>query len=434
MSDQETKKINYVDLELEYTFKQIEIFMRSKARFKVIAKGRRFGLTKGMTNYVINEMIGKEIKILWVDTTYANIQRYIERYFFPELKLLPKYVWKFNKSSNQLYINNSIGDFRSADKPENLEGFGYHLIIVNEAGIVLKNKRLWNESIRPMMLDYKADAIIGGTPKGKKDKKGERHLFLELFERGKNKKYPDWRSFNFTSYDNELLDKKEIKELEKEIPAALRDQEIRGKFIDQKNRGIIKKHWWQYYEPFELASKRIINKIQIWDTAFKKEQENDYSVCETWYITKDGYYLKHLFRDRLEFPELKKKAGELYEQEKPDQVWIEDKASGISLIQELERNTRIPIKKITAEKDKIEYVNAASPIIESGRVFLPLGAGWINDFIDECEDFPNGEFDDQVDIMAKFLNKAKDDIPGEMPKIATPKIRTRKRKYRNYRR
>ena len=62
-------------------------------------------------------------------------------------------------------------DFRSADKPENIEGFGYALIILNEAGIILKNRRLWEETIRPMAMDYKAKVIIGGTPKGKRVKK-----------------------------------------------------------------------------------------------------------------------------------------------------------------------------------------------------------------------------------------------------------------------
>ena len=55
-----------------------------------------------------------------------------------------------------LKIGNSSLDFRSADKPENIEGFGYALIILNEAGIILKNRRLWEETIRPMAMDYKA--------------------------------------------------------------------------------------------------------------------------------------------------------------------------------------------------------------------------------------------------------------------------------------
>src|SRR5690606_33786583 len=110
-------------------------------------------------------------------------------------------------------------------------------IVVNEAGIVLKNRSLWNESILPMILDYKANVLIGGTPKGKTVKRtNEKHLFYELFERGKTKdekRETEWKAFNFSSYDNPLLDPNDIDELVKQISPALRDQEIFGKFIDK---------------------------------------------------------------------------------------------------------------------------------------------------------------------------------------------------------
>ena len=122
--------------------------------------------------------------ILWVDTVYGNIERYVERYFIPTLKGLPKNLWKYRSNRNELRIGNSVCDFRSADNPENIEGFGYALIVINEAGIVLKNRNLWSESILPMILDQKARVLIGGTPKGKTVKRTkEKHLFYELFER-----------------------------------------------------------------------------------------------------------------------------------------------------------------------------------------------------------------------------------------------------------
>jgi len=141
----------------------------------------------------------------------------------------------WNKSRNEIKLiteKEAIIDFRSADRPENIEGFGYNLIIINEAGIILKNENLWLESIRPMMLDYKADAIIGGTPKGKKYK-GKEHLFYRLFKKStevptdlfpKNgEKVTNWKSYNYSSYDNPMLDKAEIDELASEISPALRD-------------------------------------------------------------------------------------------------------------------------------------------------------------------------------------------------------------------
>jgi len=411
-----------LELEIGYHYNQEKILFNSHKRFKVIAKGRRFGLTKGFANYVIEEMLEGVSPVLWVDTVYGNIERYVERYFVPVLKKLPKNLWKYRTNRNDLKIGNSVCDFRSADNPENIEGFGYALIIINEAGIVLKNRNLWSESILPMILDQKARVLIGGTPKGKLVKRTkERHLFYELFERSERqdvKGKREWEAFNFSSYDNPLLDPKEIDELVKEISPVLRDQEIYGKFVDAESEGIIKHDWWNYYEnESELYRQRILKIVQSWDTAFKKNQENDFSVCTTWLVGVNAYYLLDMWKGRVEFPELKRKVVELYELHKTSEILIEDKASGQSLLQELQRETRLPIKAIKVEQDKIARVHAVTPLIEAGRVYLPKTKTWAKTYTDEMEEFPNGEFDDIVDSTSQFLMNVKNISAGDIKSI-----------------
>jgi len=407
--------VRELELEITYHKNQEKILFESDARFKVIAKGRRFGLTRGFANYIIEKMLEGVSPILWVDTVYGNIERYVDRYFIPTLKSLPKNLWKYRSNRNDLRIGNSVCDFRSADNPENIEGFGYALIVINEAGIVLKNRNLWTETILPMILDYKAKVLIGGTPKGKIVKRTkEKHLFCELFERKNN----DWESFNFTSYDNPLLDPKEIDDLVKEISPALREQEINGKFVDAETSGIIKHDWWRYYDDEnKLYEQRVLKKVQSWDTAFKKNQENDYSVCTTWLVGANAYYLLEMWKGRVEFPELKRKVVELYEMHKANEILIEDKASGQSLLQELQRNTRLPIKAIKVDQDKIARVHSVSPLIEAGRVALPTNKFWLKDFTDECEEFPNGEFDDVVDSVSQFLMNQKGNATADLTSI-----------------
>lgn len=419
---------NVKEIIIEYHKNQKMIF-DDKSRFKVVAKGRRFGLTKGLANYVIQRMLADKIKVLWVDTIYANIERYVERYFMPVLRNLEQSWWNWRSIKNDLRILNSVCDFRSADRPENMEGFGYHLIIINEAGIILKNRKLWEESISPMILDYKAEVIIGGTPKGKRYK-NQKHLFYELFEKENEKKlfketningdshihqdintrydFRQWKSFQFTTYDNPLLDKEEIEQLEKELPYHLRRQEIRGEFIDETNESILKREWWRFIRIDELRMKKNQGVYQSWDTAFKTNEENDYSVCTTWQISEDSYVLIDYWRGRVEFPELKKIVKQLYEKHKPREVLIEDKASGQSLIQELRRSTRIPIKAIKVNADKIARVNAVTPLFESGKIIIVSeeSFNW-NEIINECEEYPNGEFDDIVDSITQFLNYSK---------------------------
>lgn len=419
------KRIKIVDYNIKYHKVQREIFLKEKGkRFKVIAKGRRFGLTHGFAKYVMQQMLKEISPVLWVDTIYGNIERYFRRYFEPQLKKMGA-NYRYRSTQNDLVINNKeICDFRSADKPENLEGFGYKVIILNEAGIILRNKNLWLESIYPMTLDYKdSKVLIGGTPKGKYHK-NQHHLFYDLF----TKKHPDWKSYQFTTYDNPLLDKQQIQELEKDIPVQLRRQEIYGEFADRSDEGIIKPHWWKFYRGSEPTETKVIKKIAVWDTAFKRNQENDFSVCEVWIITNNGYYLDYVFRDRLEFPELKRKAVEIYERTGITEVWIEDKASGTSLIQELERETRIAVKKIKADRDKIEYVHSITPLLEAGKVFIREGEDWTANFLRECEEFPFAEFDDQVDIMSKFLIEARKQVQEfDINAIRSKKLRIRKR-------
>jgi len=403
-----------IKLNIEFHGKQQEIFFKSNERFKIIAKGRRFGLTKGMANYNILRAVEKPITLLWVDTIYSNIERYYERYFLPVLKTLGRNFYHYSKRTQQLYIGKSVIDFRSADRPENLEGYGYNLITINEAGIILKNRRIWTESILPMTIDHKAEVLIGGTPKGKFLKKNEKHLFYELYLKGSPSTSlgKSWKSFNYSSYDNPLLDVEDIKEVEKEIPLFLREQEIRGKFVEQNASELIKREWWKFYtvesEKWKVESKRI---VQSWDTAFKTKEENDFSVCTTWGISKSHFYLLDVFRERLEFPELKRKVVQLAEKYNVNEILIEDKASGQSLIQELERETRLPVKKIKVDRDKYSRLVAITPLIEAGKIVLPENAPWLEQYINEFEEFPNGEFDDQVDSTTQAINANKTSGP-----------------------
>ena len=141
-------------VEIKFHNKQKEIFLQDQDKHKVIVKGRRFGLTKGAANYFILKMLEGASPLLWVDTIHSNIDRYVERYFIPVLRQLPASLWQWRQQKKELRVLESVCDFRSADIPENIEGFGYKIIFLNEAGIILKDEYLWHNAIEPMILDY----------------------------------------------------------------------------------------------------------------------------------------------------------------------------------------------------------------------------------------------------------------------------------------
>ena len=108
---------------------------------------------------------------------------------------------------------------------------------------------------------------------------------------------------------------------------------------------------------------------------------------------------------------MKRVAVSLYERDIPDAVIVEDKASGQSLIQELQRNTRIPVLPVKVDVNKVARANSATPLIEAGRVYLPENASWLFDYIEELSAFPNAEHDDQVDSTTQALSYMRG--PGE---------------------
>jgi predicted phage terminase large subunit-like protein len=163
---------------------------------------------------------------------------------------------------------------------------------------------------------------------------------------------------------------------------------------------IFKRDWWRHYRERPVV-RRI---VQSWDTAFKAGQDNDYSVCTTWGDADTGYYLLDVWKRRVEFPELKVMVSTLGEQFGANVVLVEDKASGQSLIQELQRDTKLPIKPIKADTDKVSRAYAVTPIMETGRVFLPESAPWLADFVDSMASFPNAAHDDDVDSVTQALN------------------------------
>jgi predicted phage terminase large subunit-like protein len=111
-------------------------------------------------------------------------------------------------------------------------------------------------------------------------------------------------------------------------------------------------------------------------------------------------------REKLNYPSLKRRVIEQARGFNADSIVIEDKGSGISLIQDLRGgNENIPYPiSFTPEIDKVTRMSAQSAKIEAGHVFLPRRAEWLDDFRAELLQFPYGRYDDQVDSVSQFLN------------------------------
>ena len=168
---------------------------------------------------------------------------------------------------------------------------------------------------------------------------------------------------------------------------------------------IIKTAWLLYYEPGERPE-RFSQIVQSWDTANKATELSDYSVCTSWGVHEKRYYLLDVFRQRLNYPDLKRKVRELASRFRPNKILIEDRASGTQLIQDLKAEG---VYAVTAYQpppgtDKIMRLHAQTAHFENGRVLLPSKAPWLADYVSELTSFPGSRNDDQVDSTTQALD------------------------------
>lgn len=174
---------------------------------------------------------------------------------------------------------------------------------------------------------------------------------------------------------------------------------------------ILKEAWFRYFgdedNPLLNDKVKITRCIQAWDTAFEKGEENSRTACCTWMETKLGYLLMDVWAGRVEFPELVEMVKAKYNQWLPERVYVEHKASGHSLMQQLRRDTRLPILPVKAEIDKAARVHAISGVVEAGGVYLPIRAPWLAEFLHEVCTFPAAKLNDITDAFAHGLMQLK---------------------------
>jgi predicted phage terminase large subunit-like protein len=168
---------------------------------------------------------------------------------------------------------------------------------------------------------------------------------------------------------------------------------------------IFKRDWFRHYEQAPESFERI---IQSWDTSFKTGATNDYSVCATIGVTKNSFYLLSLYRAKVEFPDLKRQVAQLADFWSPSEIYVEDKASGQSLVQELRLSTTYPVIPVKVDSDKETRASATTGYYEAGKVFFPSDASWLADLEDELASFPGGLHDDCVDSLSQALNRLRD--------------------------
>lgn len=204
--------------------------------------------------------------------------------------------------------------------------------------------------------------------------------------------------------------KAELEALKAELPVGKWNAQYQQNPTSEEG-AIIKREQWKRWSNDKPPECTYV--IQSWDTAFEANNRADFSACTTWGVfyrddeasgkRKPNIILLDAFKKRMEFPDLKKKAFDLYKEWSPDSLVIEKKAAGAPLIYEM-RKTGIPLSEYTPGKgnDKIARVNSVSDLFVSGVVWAPE-TRFADEVIEEMAEFPNGDHDDLTDSSTQAL-------------------------------
>jgi predicted phage terminase large subunit-like protein len=189
-------------------------------------------------------------------------------------------------------------------------------------------------------------------------------------------------------------------ELVKQMPGGVWQSQYQGT-PTAKEGALLKRHWF----PYAPHGERYLSIVQSWDTAQKPGVTNDWSVCATIGVSPTSYDIIDIWREQVEYPDLLQAAKDRATWAKmafmgiPYTMLVEDKASGISLIQSLHAETSLPVIPIPAvQKDQKEQrVIDVTPLAKSHRIRLLENAPWLQALLREFGQFPHGAHDDIVD-------------------------------------
>lgn len=360
-----------------------------------------------------------------------DVQRIIdsEKYqgVFPETTLNGKNIATVSgqplRNSEIFEIVGHAGAYRSAGVGAGITGMGADIGIIDDP--VKDAKEANSQTIRDAVWDWytttfytrlspKSGILLGMTRWHEDDLAGR--LLREMANDG-----DQWRIVSFPAIaeedeefrlEGEALhpERYDLERLTK-IKKAVGSQAWNALYQQRpssKGGDIIKGAWFKRYSVLPRMKRIIITA----DTAQKTKQHNDYSVLLVAGVGHDGgVYALDLIRGKWEAPELEQKVSDVWNKYKSfgvHKVYVEDKSSGTSLIQNIQRKQRIPIEGVQVDTDKYTRVLGIQGYIESGYIYLPNDAEWIEDFIKECEAFTatdSHKHDDQVDAMVMAITE-----------------------------
>jgi hypothetical protein len=202
--------------------------LESKARFKVMNCGRRWGKTVLAAKMAVAAARKKNQMVWWVAPTY----KITKRGYAEVLKQIPDGLlthaappdtnFDAGRSVILRFRNGSRMEFYSAERPEGMLGAAVDFAVLDEAAIM--PGRIWNQIVSPTLIDHLGKALMISTPRG-------RNWFYKAWLKGQDPQQTEWDSWTFTTQDNPTLPEGEADRMAADMPRMEADQEIFAKWL-----------------------------------------------------------------------------------------------------------------------------------------------------------------------------------------------------------
>jgi hypothetical protein len=193
-------------------------------RFRTVCTGRRFGKTLCLAAELLDRggcESGGDYG--WVAPTYNVAERGVEAF----RTIAEGFVRVVGRMPTRVEFEGNAGPVRiwflSADNPDNIRGYGFRGIVVDEAAMIPKD--VWHFVLRPTIAQTMGWAVFVSTPKG-------RNWFFDLFTRGMDALEPDYTSLSFPSNASPFFPESEWEDARRTLPEDVFRQEYMAEFLE----------------------------------------------------------------------------------------------------------------------------------------------------------------------------------------------------------
>ena len=369
-------------------------------RFKVVAAGRRCGKSRlAAWTMIIRALQAEKCTVFYVAPTQGQA-RDIMWSLLEEL-VHPILQSKHVNNMEMKLINGSRILLKGADRPDTMRGVSLEYLVMDEYADM--KQQVWEEILRPALADRKGDALFIGTPKG-------RNHFYDLFVYADKSEDESYKSWHFTSYDNEKLDPDEINLAKKSMSTYAFRQEFLASF-EALGSEIFKEDWVKFNDESPEIGEYFIaidlaGYVDTSSTSKKNKRLDNTSICVA-KVNENGWWIADIIYGRWTLDQTAEKIFKAVERYRPISVGIErgiSKQAVMSPLQDMMRKTNrfFRVEELThGNKNKVDrIVWALQGRFEHGTITLNTGE-WNNEFLDQLFQFPNHlVHDDLVDSLA----------------------------------